>query len=38
MKNLLFVIALALGAFSAKAQSKPSVAVLDFDTRGYNEV
>lgn len=38
MKNLLFVIALALGAFSAKAQSEPSVAVLDFDTRGYNEV
>jgi TolB-like protein len=38
MKNLLFVIALTLSAFSVKAQSKPSVAVLDFDTRGYNEV
>ena len=38
MKNLLFVIALTMSAFSANAQSQPSVAVLDFDTRGYNEV
>ena len=38
MKNLLFVIALTMSAFSVNAQSKPSVAVLDFDTRGYNEV
>ena len=38
MKKLLFGIALTLSVLSAKAQSKPSVAVLDFDTRGYNEV
>ena len=38
MKKLLFGIALTLSVLSSNAQSKPSVAVLDFDTRGYNEV